>query len=488
RVETDKMTLWKEIGIYDLIQLSKNSYTVNSGLMGGALYFWDETSHTFHTPYGMITPTLLDVAAITGLPLLGEEILTTTWSTTGVKYAIDISSTTYQSFILNNKGQDGDPVSDNEHITFLLYWLRGVVFCVRSTQVKVTYLPLAIMLAEGPADSVITEHRLLNLVFSDKLMASHDKMKHFFRAFYHLPEKDHNINLTPFANCQTSLEWLTQSLTPTKDDHCSCDATSEKSTNCQKGEKTTPLTANPPLRKSSSRLVEKKKFNFNYSSRRVKRRLELIEVSTSSNSDDKDDTSNTSNDNFDGPVISQHNEGKNENTSSSDKSVSKFSLEGDVDAHSPSGQLASQVTVAPTISLIVPSTENMMAATSDKPTSKTNANKTPNVVNDLLADLKSLNEAYAYSIDTQKAIVESCSTIQSHLPAEQPYTTPPKTKIVDNSILLPLGQQLSVILSKPVLTLATDPQFKAQFSDIIQTFSTTQHPETIDPLLAHLQK
>ncbi|XLT77121.1 hypothetical protein HN873_033395 [Arachis hypogaea] len=97
----------------------------------------------------MITPTLLDVAAITGLPLLGEEILTTTWSTTGVKYAIDISSTTYQSFILNNKGQDGDPVSDNEHITFLLYWLRGVVFCVRSTQVKVTYLPLAIMLAEG---------------------------------------------------------------------------------------------------------------------------------------------------------------------------------------------------------------------------------------------------------------------------------------------------------------------------------------------------
>ncbi|XLU61713.1 hypothetical protein S245_020922, partial [Arachis hypogaea] len=34
RVETEKMTLWKEIEIYDLIQLSKNSYTVNSRLMG----------------------------------------------------------------------------------------------------------------------------------------------------------------------------------------------------------------------------------------------------------------------------------------------------------------------------------------------------------------------------------------------------------------------------------------------------------------------
>ncbi|XLS52285.1 hypothetical protein HN51_012962, partial [Arachis hypogaea] len=105
---------------------------------------------------------------------------------------------------------------------------------------------------------------------------------------------------------------------------------------------TTPLAANPPLRKSSGRLVGKKKFNFNYSSRRVKRRLEPIEVSTSSNSDDKDDISNTSTDNLDRQVISQHNKGKNENTSSSDKSVSKFSSEDDVDAFSPSGQLASQ--------------------------------------------------------------------------------------------------------------------------------------------------
>ncbi|QHN83506.1 uncharacterized protein DS421_20g705360 [Arachis hypogaea] len=143
------MTLWKKIGIYDLIQLSKNSYTVNSELMGGALYFWDKTSHTFYTPYDMIIPTLLDVAAITGIPLLGEEILTTTKSTTGVKYAIDISSTTYQSFILNNRGQDEAPISDNEHIAFLLYWLSGVVFCAWSIQVEVIYLPLAIMLVEG---------------------------------------------------------------------------------------------------------------------------------------------------------------------------------------------------------------------------------------------------------------------------------------------------------------------------------------------------
>ncbi|RYQ84696.1 hypothetical protein Ahy_B10g104156 [Arachis hypogaea] len=224
----------------------------------------------------MITPTLLDVVAITDLPPLEEEILTITQSTTGVAYAIDISSTTYQSFILNNKGQDGEPVSDNEHIAFLLYWLSGVVFCARSIQVEITYPPLAIMLAEGkrlclaklflarlyltldwitglmrekkritnvdgpvlffqlwlsaifkselqprltqkgPTDSVIAGNHMLNLVFPNKLMASHDKMTHFFRAFYYLLEKDHNINLTLFANCQTGPEWLTQSLTPTR--------------------------------------------------------------------------------------------------------------------------------------------------------------------------------------------------------------------------------------------------------------------------------
>ncbi|RYR40183.1 hypothetical protein Ahy_A09g045886 [Arachis hypogaea] len=116
--------------------------------MGGALYFLDETSHTFHIPYDIITPTLLNVAAITGLTFLGEKILTITKSTTRVKYAIDIFSTTYQSFILNNKGQDEEPVSDNEHIAFCLYWLSGVIFCARSIQVEVTYLPLAIMLVE----------------------------------------------------------------------------------------------------------------------------------------------------------------------------------------------------------------------------------------------------------------------------------------------------------------------------------------------------
>ncbi|QHO19948.1 uncharacterized protein DS421_11g333560 [Arachis hypogaea] len=280
----------------------------------------------------------------------------------------------------------------------------------------------------------------------------------------------------------------------------------------KKEEKTTSLDANPPLRKTSGRLVGKKTLNFNYTNNLVKRRLKPITVTTSSNSDDKDDTSNASDNNLDGLVVSQKNKEENESNSSSNKAVSKSSLkDNDVDALSLSGQLASQVTVGPTISLIVPSTENLMAATSDKPTPNANANKlqyfeiapserskkqipipsihasTPNMVNDLLAELGSLNEAYACSMDTQKAIVASCSTIQSPLPTEHLHSTPPTTKTVDKSILLPLAQQLGAVLSKPVLTLATDPNFKAQLSDILQTFSITPHHVTIEPLLARLR-
>ncbi|QHN84590.1 uncharacterized protein DS421_16g529950 [Arachis hypogaea] len=145
------------------------------------------------------------------------------------------------------------------------------------------------------------------------------------------------------------------------------------------------------------------------------------------------DTSNTSNDNLDGLVISQHNERDNKNTSSSDESVSKFSSEEDVNALSPSDRLASQVTVTPTISLIVPNTENMIAATSNKPIPKTNANK------------------------LQNSEIPPSEWSEKQIPITSIHAQTPNV-------------------------------FKAQLFDILQTFSTTPHPETIDPLLACLRK
>ena len=60
------------MGIFDLIQLSKVGPGYFQTMLVSSLYFWDSTYHTFHLPCGMMTPTLFDIAAITGLKPMGE--------------------------------------------------------------------------------------------------------------------------------------------------------------------------------------------------------------------------------------------------------------------------------------------------------------------------------------------------------------------------------------------------------------------------------
>lgn len=72
KVEKKKSQVWKNMGIFDMIQLSKVGHGYSQAMLIVSLYFWDTTHNTFHLPYGMMTPTLFDVAAITGLWPTGE--------------------------------------------------------------------------------------------------------------------------------------------------------------------------------------------------------------------------------------------------------------------------------------------------------------------------------------------------------------------------------------------------------------------------------
>ena len=67
RIEKAKSKTWKNLGIFDLIHLSKFGSEYCQLMITASLYFWDSTYNTFHLPCGMLTPTLFDVAAITGL-------------------------------------------------------------------------------------------------------------------------------------------------------------------------------------------------------------------------------------------------------------------------------------------------------------------------------------------------------------------------------------------------------------------------------------
>ena len=66
-----KGQLWKEMGIFDLIQLSRQGPKYHSEMIIAALHFWKPSTCSLHLKCGMLTPTLLDVVGLTGLNPVG---------------------------------------------------------------------------------------------------------------------------------------------------------------------------------------------------------------------------------------------------------------------------------------------------------------------------------------------------------------------------------------------------------------------------------
>ena len=137
---------WKTLRIYELVQLSWHPIQLNPTMLGASFYFWNRTTNTLEIPYGMVGPTLFEVAAITGLHLTGKVIMSNMSPTH--QYRVNMSQTAYFAYIKNNMGMLGSAVSNHEHVTFLLYWLNSIVFCSKSVKAQTTLLPLAALLHE----------------------------------------------------------------------------------------------------------------------------------------------------------------------------------------------------------------------------------------------------------------------------------------------------------------------------------------------------
>lgn len=75
KIDKKKSQVWKEMDIFDLIQLSKVRPGYCHTMLVSSLYFWDSTHHTFHLPRGMMTPTLFDIDVITGLKPLVKPMI-----------------------------------------------------------------------------------------------------------------------------------------------------------------------------------------------------------------------------------------------------------------------------------------------------------------------------------------------------------------------------------------------------------------------------
>ncbi|KAK2430056.1 serine/threonine-protein phosphatase 7 long form protein [Trifolium repens] len=146
KVEKHYATLWKENGIFDLIQLSREGPRYNAEMLIAALHFWESSTNTFHFKAGMMTPTLFDVAAITGLRPTGP---TFDPKYTTSNHQFDFKVLSFSGFLKTFHDLSSDDVSHEEHIAFLTYWLSHFVLCTGSLQVVKRLVPLAIMLHQG---------------------------------------------------------------------------------------------------------------------------------------------------------------------------------------------------------------------------------------------------------------------------------------------------------------------------------------------------
>ncbi|KAM2369705.1 hypothetical protein ACFXTH_047108 [Malus domestica] len=68
---------WKALGIHDAIKLSTMEITMDKELFMTALSLWCSTTNTMVLPFGLITPTILDISAIIGTPPFGIPVDTT---------------------------------------------------------------------------------------------------------------------------------------------------------------------------------------------------------------------------------------------------------------------------------------------------------------------------------------------------------------------------------------------------------------------------
>ncbi|RYR38960.1 hypothetical protein Ahy_A09g044320 [Arachis hypogaea] len=125
RLAPSKNAAWGALGIQDLLRLSHFSPSMLSWMIGMSL---------------------LDVAAITGL-LISPTDFTFDMQP---KHQYNIApKTSYSGFIAHHMGVEGTPITDDEHVAFLFYWLNAIDFYSRSVQMQKLFLPLVTLLHEG---------------------------------------------------------------------------------------------------------------------------------------------------------------------------------------------------------------------------------------------------------------------------------------------------------------------------------------------------
>ncbi|KAL6269642.1 hypothetical protein ACE6H2_026553 [Prunus campanulata] len=159
---------WRDQGIYLLIKLFDRPIVMDRSLLAAALSFWSSATNTMILWFGMMTPTVLDMAALFGLSPLGVEVnaalvapeakgtFKAAWPTVAKLAGAKAKNMLNYSSFYNNFGVEDNaddysiaPLGEVEHAAFLLYWLCKFVFCTQANKVTLEFAQLADYLAQG---------------------------------------------------------------------------------------------------------------------------------------------------------------------------------------------------------------------------------------------------------------------------------------------------------------------------------------------------
>ena len=158
---------WKALGINHLIKLFERSIIMDRSLLATTLSFWSSATNTMNLRFGMMTPTVLDMAALFGLSPIGIEVnakmvaleaegnFKAAWPTLAKLAGAKAKNMLNYSSFYNNFGMEDEaegnyaPSGEVEHAAFLLYWLCKFVFCSQANKITLEYAHLANYLAQG---------------------------------------------------------------------------------------------------------------------------------------------------------------------------------------------------------------------------------------------------------------------------------------------------------------------------------------------------
>ncbi|PRQ28558.1 putative aminotransferase-like, plant mobile domain-containing protein [Rosa chinensis] len=212
RVEKRFGDVWRRLGIYDAIKLSTITIPCDRPLLVAAMCFWSSQTNSLELQFGALSLTLIDKAAIIGLPPHGQVVDIVFAKG---KFDIDLGGelrdrskgtptvANYNTWIeVFNSGlvrkspdSDGSPkekeesqqetmeVTPVEHAAFLAFWICKFLVCTTSKKVNVEYYKLV----EALASKEVQE--------SDQPLALGPfVLAHLYRCLHHCVTKGVNPN------------------------------------------------------------------------------------------------------------------------------------------------------------------------------------------------------------------------------------------------------------------------------------------------------